>query len=123
VFHDLGATQFPALHPSLWLYANLTDAHGRYELELRFMDVERNTMLGGAKPPPIDIADPRQTAELSAQLRNLTLPGPGTYEFQLIANGDLLATKAIRVFRMDAQGRRSPPASPPPPTPPAPPDR
>jgi hypothetical protein len=129
VFHDLGATQFPAMHPSLWLYANLTDAHGRYDLELRFMDIERNHMLGGAKPPPIEIGDPRQTAELSAQLRNLTLPGPGTYEFHLIANGELLATKAIRVFKMDAQGRRvtphssppTPPPEPPPPSPPVPP--
>ena len=68
VFHDLGATQFPAMHPSLWLYTNLTDAKGRYELELRFMDVGRNQLLGGAKPPPIEIQDPSQLERVLLQL-------------------------------------------------------
>ena len=29
-------------------------------------------------------------------LRNIRLPGPGTYEFQLLVNDELLVTKAIR---------------------------
>ncbi len=113
VFHDLGSTQFPAVHPNLWIYANLTDAKGKYEFEFRLLDVTRNALVGGAKPPPIEIGDPRQTAEFSAQLRNLTLPAPGVYEFHLLANNDLIATKAIRVVHVDGQGRPVPP----PPTP------
>jgi len=114
IFHDLAATQFPATHPSLWIYANLTDAHGRYAFEFRFVDVGRNTVLGSAAPPPLDIPDPRQTAEFSAQLRNVPIPQPGTYEFHLIANGNLLATKGLRVLAVDAQGRPVPPTNPPP---------
>jgi hypothetical protein len=116
VFHDLGSTQFPAVHPNLWIYANLTDAKGKYEFEFRLLDVTRNALVGGAKPPPIEIGDPRQTAEFSAQLRNLTLPAPGVYEFHLLANNDLIATKAIRVVHVDGQGRPVPPAAPPPTT-------
>ena len=120
VFHDLGATQFPAVHPNLWIYANLTDAKGKYDFEFRLIDLTRNTMVGGAKPPPIEIPDPRQTAEFSAQLRNLTLPAPGTYEFHLLANNELLATKAIRVVKVDAQGHQTPPGTTPPALPPGP---
>jgi len=115
VFHDLGSTQFPAVHPNLWIYANLTDAKGKYEFEFRLLDVTRNALVGGAKPPPIEIGDPRQTAEFSAQLRNLTLPAAGIYEFHLLANNELIATKAIRVVHVDGQGRPVPPAAPPPP--------
>lgn len=101
VFHHLGAARFPAAHPALALYANLTDAHGRYELEFRLSDVERNAIIASAKPPPLEIADPRQVAEMSCTLGNLRFPAPGTYEFQLLANGELLATKAIRVFAVE----------------------
>ena len=104
VFHELRAEQFPAVHPVLWIYANLTDARGKYAFEIRFFDVERNTVLGQGTPPEIRIPGPLQTTELSAQLRNIALPGPGIYEFQLLVNGDLIATKAIRVSHVKAEG-------------------
>lgn len=97
VFHELRAERFPAVHPQLWIYANLTDAHGRYTFQIRLVDVARNEVLGRGEPPPIDIPGPLQTTELSAQLRNVALPLAGTYEFQLLGNDALLATKAIRV--------------------------
>jgi len=52
--------------------------------------------------------------EFSAQLRNLTLPAAGVYEFHLLANNELIATKAIRVVHVDGQGRAIPPAAAPP---------
>jgi hypothetical protein len=97
VFHELRAQRFPAVHPVLWIYANLTDARGRYEFQIRLVDVARNSILGKGAPPPIDIQGPLQTTEISAQLRNVALPSEGTYEFHLVANGQLVATKAIRV--------------------------
>ena len=102
VFHELRAERFPAVHPVLWIYANLTDARGNYKFEIRFFDVERNNVLGQGNPPQINIPGPLQTTELSAQLRNVQLPGPGTYEFQLLTNGNLVATKAIRVAGVNA---------------------
>jgi hypothetical protein len=111
VFHDLAATRFPAVHPTLWLYANLSDAHGRYQFEFRLLDASRNAVLGSGTPPhAIGIPDPLRPTELSAQLRNVAFPSPGLYEFQLIVNGELVATKAIRVTQVDPQGK---PATPP----------
>ncbi len=101
VFHELRADRFPAVHPVLWIYANLTDARGQYSFEIRFVDVDRNKVLGNGTPPPITIPGPLQTTELSAQLRNVQLPGPGTYEFHLVTNDELIATKAIRVSLVD----------------------
>jgi hypothetical protein len=109
VFHEIRANRWPAVHPMLWIYANLTDAHGRYAFQIRLMDMSRNTVLGKGEPPPIDIAGPLQTTELAAQLRNVTFSGPGTFEFQLLANDDLIATKAVRV----AAGEEPQPPAPP----------
>ena len=52
VFHELKASRFPAMHPALWIYANLTDAHGQYAFEIRLVDVSRNETLGGAPRRP-----------------------------------------------------------------------
>ncbi len=95
VFHELRAERYPAVHPQLWIYANLTDGHGRYALEIRLVDVQEGSVLSRGEPPPLEIAGPLQVAELSAQLRNVGLPRPGLYEFHLLSNGQVLATKAV----------------------------
>ena len=104
VFHELRADRFPALHPALWIYANITDARGNYDFEIRMVEVGRNDVMGSGRPPPIDISGPLQTTELSAQLRNVALPRAGTYEFHLSANGELIATKAISVMQVKPEG-------------------
>lgn len=108
VFHELRADRFPAVHPALWIYANLTNARGKYTIEIQLFDVERNNVLGRGKPPEIDIPGPLQTTEISAQLRSIALPGPGTYEFHLLVNGELLATKAVRVSAIEASEQAPP---------------
>ncbi len=109
VFHELRAERFPAVHPMLWIYANITDARGRYRIEIQLVDIDRNQVLGGGQPPEIDIPGPLQTTEISAQLRNVTLPAPGTYEFHLLVNGQILATKAVRVAALPAGETGAPP--------------
>ena len=61
------------------------------------MDIENNDVMGKGTPPKIKIPGPLETTEMCAQLGNLQLPRPGTYEFHLIGNGELLATKSLRV--------------------------
>lgn len=108
LFHEIKANTFPTVHHELWIYANLTDAHGHYVFEIRFVNAsDANRVVGHSQPSPITIPGPLQTTELSALLRRVALPGPGTYEFQLIANGELAATKSIRVTTV-----RSPDAPP-----------
>ena len=107
VFHEIKASRFPNVHPELWIYANLTDAHGHYVFEIRFVNVtDGGRVVGHSQPSPITIPGPLQTTELSAMLPGIGLPSEGTYEFQLIANGELAATKAIRVSRVPPKPER-----------------
>lgn len=103
IFHELRAERLPAVHPTLWIYANLTDGRGRYQFEIRLMDAE-NKLLGSGVPPPIDIPTPLQTIELAAELRNVELPGVGMYVFELRANGDVVATKSFKVMQVKPPG-------------------
>ena len=113
LFHEIKGSTFPTVHPELWIYANLTDARGHYVFEIRFVNLtDDGRIVGNSQPSPITIPGPLQTTELSAQLRHVALPGPGTYEFQLIANGELAATKDIRVGRVPSPAPPAPPAPP-----------
>ncbi|MFM8980594.1 MAG: DUF6941 family protein [Planctomycetia bacterium] len=100
VFQELRAERFPAVHPQLWIYGNLTDGHGRYTLEIRLVDVEQGQVLSRGEPPPLDISGPLQVTEISAQLRNITLPRAGMYEFHLLSNGQVIASKAIHATQV-----------------------
>ena len=40
IFHNIIAGQFPFAHPSLFIYANLSDAMGTYDFEIRLLDLE-----------------------------------------------------------------------------------
>ena len=99
IFQDVRAERFPAVHPTLWIYANLTNGHGSYQFEIRLLDA-KNRILGSGAPPKIDIPSPLQTIEFAAKLRNVQLPEPGTYVFELRANDEVVATKSVKVVEI-----------------------
>jgi len=107
IFQDIHLPQFPFRYPSIAVYVNLTDAHGKYVLELRLVSAVDGTEIGRAQTSPVEIDSPLRTCEFALQIHNLLFRGPGMYEFQVFANQELLATKAFHVKQ--AQARTPPP--------------
>jgi hypothetical protein len=104
VFHNIVAGRFPFVHPSLFLYANLSDALGEYDFEMKLVDVNSRKVIGQGKIPKIKIADRLKPVEIAMNIRQLVFPGPGKYEFQFYANGELVDSRDIWV----TQGKRPP---------------
>jgi len=100
IFEDIHITSFPHSYPRIAVYANLTDAHGKYVLELRLVNSADNTVIGSGKTPEVQIDNPLRTCEFALQIQNLIFRNPGVYEFQVFANGELVATKAFNVKRV-----------------------
>lgn len=109
IFEDIHITAFPHTYPRIAVYVNLTDAHGKYVLELRLVNSADNSVIGSGKTPEVQIDNPLRTCEFALQIQNLIFRNPGVYEFQVFANGDLIATKAFNVKRV----RLGPPPQPP----------
>jgi len=107
IFQDIHLTAFPHSYPRIAVYANLTDAHGKYVLELRLVSSADTTVLGSAKTPEVQIDNPLRTCEFALQIQNLVFRHAGVYEFQVFANDELIATKAFNVKQVR---RRTPPA-------------
>ncbi len=109
IFEDIHISAFPHSYPRIAVYVNLTDAHGKYVLELRLVSSADNSVIGSGKTPEVQIDSPLRTCEFALQIQNLVFRNPGFYEFQVFANAELIATKAFNVKRVKL------PAPPPPP--------
>jgi hypothetical protein len=86
LFDIIYAKSFPAKHPSLSVYARLTDAEGQYKFRMDYVQVKTDNLLGRADIPPIDITDRLKTHELVMQFPPIDIPVQGEYEFRLWAN-------------------------------------
>jgi len=107
IFEDIHVVQFPLRYPRISVYVNLTDARGDYVLELRLLNAADGRQIGSGRTPPVKIASPLQTCEFALQVQNILFQDAGKYEFQILANDDLLATKAFNVRQ--AKARPQPP--------------
>ena len=97
IFEDIHISRFPCRYPRIAVYVNLTDAHGSYELELRLVNSEDQALVGSGRAPAVEIDSPLRTCEFALQIQNLVFQKAGPYEFQIYANGKLIATKLFRV--------------------------
>jgi hypothetical protein len=104
IFQDIHADSFPLRYPKIAVYVNLTDAHGNYVLELRLVSGADGTQIGSGRTPEVQIQSPLQTCEFALQVQSIAFPKPGTYEFQVLANDQLLATKSFAVHQRAPTG-------------------
>lgn len=86
VFDVIHVKNFPALHPSLSIYARLTDAEGQYKFRMDYVQVKNDGLLFRVETPNIAIADRLRVQELVMQFPPIQIPEPGEYEFRLWAN-------------------------------------
>ena len=116
IFEDIHLVKFPATHPHIAVYVNLTDAHGTYIMGLA-MFAPDGKEVARVNTPPVTIDTPLRTCEFALQMQNTPFAEPGKYEFQIFANDELLATKSInaRKATMPPGGQQIyPPPAPPP---------
>lgn len=102
IFEEIHLVKFPAHYPRIAVYVNLTDAHGKYVLEMRLLS-EKGEEVGRGETPEVKIDNPLATCEFALQVQNLVFPTAGQFEFQISANGELLASKAFRVRQARVQ--------------------
>jgi hypothetical protein len=97
IFQDIHVSQFPFRYPRIAVYVNLTDARGKYILELKLLNASDGTEIGHGRTPPVSIDSPLRTCEFALQIQNLVFQKAGMYEFQIFANDQLIGTKSFHV--------------------------
>lgn len=93
-------TGFPFRLDDVWLYAQLTDAIGTYNLSVQLRMPQTQVILGRTVPTPRKFpANRMDVVEEVFQLTNVPFPRPGLYEFCLLANQAELAPTVRLILR------------------------
>src|SRR5262249_31903593 len=99
IFSDILASAFPAMHPKLAVYIELTNGHGVCPLELRLIKADSDeTLLAVAGS--VTFPDPRFVAHLRFNFNSLVFNAPGEYRFALYCERELLMERRIMVKQL-----------------------
>jgi len=96
IFDRINVAAFPAIHHSLGLFVNLSDAQGTYDVKIQFCDSKDQT-LAEFKDMRLEVKSVQSPATFGLQTMALPLPAPGRYFFKLYLNHDLLKDIPIDV--------------------------
>lgn len=95
IFENINSKKFPIQHPSISVYANLTDAKGTYKIKVTIDDLSTGNEVGEAIIPEITLNDRLQTNEIIMNLQGLRFEHEGKYALNLNVNGELIASKTF----------------------------
>lgn len=98
-FSTIFAETFPAKHPSLWVFIQLTNGHGEAPLEFKISQLVPEDL----NPPPLFrgaipcvFRDRQDVVDLFIKLDNLVLPKEGGYRLILEMQGTLIIERRLR---------------------------
>ena len=100
IFANVNVFSFPAVHPKLTVYVNVTDAEGGYKFRLDMVRVADAQLLGRAEMDA-EIADRMRPAEILFEIGPLEFERPGAYEFHFFANERHVGQKSFNVVKID----------------------
>lgn len=98
VFSDIHTSKFPAVHPRMTLFFQLTNGHGKVKLTIRLVDVGNNEEeIHEPLEGEITFQDARQTLEFEIEVLNVMIQHEGEYRVQIFSGSDLLGERQFYV--------------------------
>ena len=98
-FSTITGTEFPLIHPLLFVYAALTGGRGKIPLRLEVVDADDDSEPLTALNGSIDSkSDPRGIQEIAFCLPGLQFPKPGEYRIALHANDEFMVERRLLVI-------------------------
>jgi hypothetical protein len=95
----LTARSFPVTHPTLGVYAVLTEGYAPARVVARVVRADGHTVIAHLEAE-VRLTDPRTVAELSFTFRDLLFPAPEEVRVQVLADGALLQERRLRVVQI-----------------------
>ena len=95
IVQTINAQQFPARHPQIVFFCELTNGHGTTKMKIRLVDAQEEDKHIFEKEGAVQFKDVKQIVTLAMDLHGIVFPQPGEYRFQLFAGGNLLGERRI----------------------------
>ena len=95
IVQTINAQKFPARHPQIVFFCELTNGHGTTKVKIRLIDAQEEDKNIFEKEGAVQFKDVKQIVTLAMDLHGVVFPQPGEYRFQLFANQYLLGERRI----------------------------
>ena len=95
IVQTINAQRYPARHPQIVFFCELTNGHGTTKAKIRLVDAQEEEKFIFEKEGTVRFKDVRQIVTLAMDLHGIVFPHPGEYHFQLFTGGYLLGERRI----------------------------
>jgi len=94
-FATISAPKYPARHPRLTLFCEMTNGHGKANITVRLVDVQQEdkTIFKGTIEQ--NFKDVREVTSLTFDISGIVFPHVGEYRFQIYAGPEFLGERRI----------------------------
>lgn len=96
VFDKIYTNYVPFIYPKLGLFICITDAVGKYEIRIEFLD-DNDKKLGQFEGIQLEVKDRLTSVGFGIQTSNLSIPKLGKYNFDLYFNDDYIKSMPLNV--------------------------
>jgi hypothetical protein len=100
-FSAIHAFDFPAVHPALGIYVDLTNGRGTVTLKVQIVDTDEVREPIWTNELQVEFSDPRMIAELDLMAGGLSFPEPGEYRVQVYASGAFVIERRLLVNKLE----------------------
>jgi len=100
-FSVVNARSFPAKHPTLGIYLDLTNGRGDVTVKVQIVDSDQEREPVFVGEIQCGFSDPRMVAELDFIVGGLEFPLPGEYRVQAYANDEFVIERRLLVNQLE----------------------
>lgn len=104
VFQHLKSSVFPLPERNFSVFISLAEVVVPSRLELLFKDVAHSKLLQQVTVDCTTPVTPNQPYEINADFANVGFETPGDFDFELRADGQLLAIRTLTITRVESAG-------------------
>ena len=95
IVQTIDAPRYPARHPQIVFFCELTNGHGTTKTQVRLVDAQEEEKIVFEREGTVRFENVKQIVTLAVNLQGIVFPRPGEYRFQLFAGGHLLGERRI----------------------------
>lgn len=109
IVQTVDAPRYPARHPQIVFFCELTNGHGTTKTKVRLVDAQQEEKTIFEREGTVQFDDVKRIVTLAVNLQGVVFPRPGEYRFQLLAGGALLGERRImcRKIKLPPKARPS----------------
>jgi hypothetical protein len=100
-FENISAVKYPARHPRLAFFCQLTNGRGRTKINVRLVDVDKEDEVVFERGIEAEFKDIRQVVNFNFDISGIVFPHEGEYRFQIYAGTELLGERRIICTRVE----------------------